>query len=243
MIPAIPSLRNRFFLVLGLISVATLLAMGWAVRYQVTPELLKNEDEFANRVLDRAERSIAHELGHLSLMAEDWARRGNAYDFAREEQHRDIDSRLHEETLVALDLQLVAFFAEDGQPQWVSGFNPESGVFSSCPGLAAECHWAVGTVAMLQRTLQGSLPEQTHGWCADSPGLLQRLVGSDQAQFGTFGGKRCVGMQLEAGNVVLAADDQAWARGECGQCRGTHQYIAIALSLDAKAEIIAAPLL
>lgn len=169
MIPAIPSLRNRFFLVLGLISVATLLAMGWAVRYQVTPELLKNEDEFANRVLDRAERSIAHELGHLSLMAEDWARRGNAYDFAREEQHRDIDSRLHEETLVALDLQLVAFFAEDGQPQWVSGFNPESGVFSSCPGLAAECHWAVGTVAMLQRTLQGSLPEQTHGWLVENP--------------------------------------------------------------------------
>lgn len=78
---------------------------------------------------------------------------------------------------------------------------------------------------------------------ADSPGLLQRLAGSDQAQFGTFGGKRCVGMQLEAGNVVLAADDQAWARGECDQCRGAHQYIAIALSLDAKAEIIAAPLL
>lgn len=171
MTPVISSLRNRFFLVLGSILLATLLAMGWMARYHITPELLSAEDAFASNELDRAEQSIDHELRHLGRTVEDWAWWDNTYHFVRGEQPEYIDSNLYGDTLETLNLQLMVFFTKDGQPYWISGFNPVDDAFTSCPGLTAECHWADSAVTMLSQMIEGALSKRTHSWLIATPEL------------------------------------------------------------------------
>ncbi|MFC3282605.1 GGDEF domain-containing protein [Litchfieldella rifensis] len=171
MTSAFTSLRNRFLLALGGVLCLALLALVLIARYQITPILLEDEARYAKTELDRAERALNSELGHMVRLVEDWAWWDDSYQFVQGQRPEYIDSNLYDGTLNTLDLRLMVFFSDDDQPYWVSGFNPADDAFTSCPGLTASCEWADEIIGLLQDRIEDGLEEDTYAWLLANPEL------------------------------------------------------------------------
>ncbi|GGY06934.1 hypothetical protein GCM10007160_37960 [Litchfieldella qijiaojingensis] len=173
MTAAISSLRNRFLLALCGVLCLALLALVLIARYQITPILLENEDQYASAELDRAERALASEFDHMRRLVEDWAWWDDSYEFVQGQRPEYVDSNLYDESLETLDLQLMAFFTIDNEPYWISGFD-DDGDFTSCRGEGDECNWANDIIALIQGKIDHS-DEDTHTWLMTYP--LLAMVG------------------------------------------------------------------
>ncbi|MCC5882569.1 MAG: diguanylate cyclase [Halomonas sp.] len=164
------SLRNRFLLSLCAVLCMALLALVAIARFQIMPILLEDEEHFANSELDRIERSLSSELNHIRRLVEDWAYWDDTYDFVQGLRPEYVDSNLYESTLDTLDLDMMLFLTESGDPYWVVGYD-EEGEFTSCPGVMAPCDWARPAVTFIARYIEQGLEDNTHTWLLAAPDL------------------------------------------------------------------------
>ncbi|TFH86733.1 diguanylate cyclase [Billgrantia azerbaijanica] len=174
MLRPLASLRHRFLLALGSVLALALLALGLVARYQITPILLEEERRYATAELDRAERALDNELGHMQRLVEDWAWWEDTYQFVRGERPEYVDSNLYEGTLATLDLQLMVFFSADDEPYWTLGFDA-SGRFATCTAETQACPWADHALRVLQERITNGLTEDSHTWLMAAPRLA--LIG------------------------------------------------------------------
>ncbi|WP_181872707.1 diguanylate cyclase domain-containing protein [Billgrantia montanilacus] len=168
------SLRNRFLLSLCAVLCLALLALVAIARFQIMPILLEDEEQYAGGELDRVERAIGSELGHMRRLVEDWAFWDDTYDFVQGERPEYVDSNLYESTLETLDLDLMIFLDAHNQPRWVVGYNGE-GEFTSCPGTAPPCDWADTYIDFLQARLEGE-NEEPQTWLLAKPELAMATM-------------------------------------------------------------------
>ncbi|SDL68979.1 diguanylate cyclase (GGDEF) domain-containing protein [Franzmannia pantelleriensis] len=163
------SLRLRFLLALGGVLCLALLALVLVARYQIMPILLEDEEQFAGSELDRAERAIGSELGHMRRVVEDWAWWDDTYQFVLGERPEYVDSNLYQSTLETLDLKMMIFFDAQHRPVWVAGFD-EDGEFTSCNGSKTPCHWVVSYIDAMQSKLERQ-SDETQTWLLASPDM------------------------------------------------------------------------
>ncbi|KAA0014539.1 diguanylate cyclase [Billgrantia pellis] len=167
---ALTSLRHRFFLALLGVLCLALLALVLVARLQIMPILLEDEEAFASAELDRAERALDSELGHMHRLVEDWAYWDDTYDFVHGKRPEYVDSNLYEDTLDTLDLALMVFLDGDSEPYWIAGFD-EKGEFTSCPGIQPPCDWAAPAMRHLRQPIDNGFEEATQTWLLALPPL------------------------------------------------------------------------
>lgn len=173
MTSALSSLRNRFLLALGSVLCLAMLALGLIARYQVTPILLADENQYASAELDRAERAMASEANHMRRLVEDWSYWDDTYEFIQNQRPEYVESNLYGSTLETLDLQLMAFLDIENDPHRIVGFNEED-EFTSCTDTGGKCDWAGEMVSQIQDKIAES-DEDTHTWLMTFPRMA--LVG------------------------------------------------------------------
>ncbi|MDW5378005.1 diguanylate cyclase [Halomonas sp. HP20-15] len=162
---ALSSLRYRFFTALGLVLFMALLALGLIAQFQVIPVLLAKEEQHANAELDRAQRAIDNELGHLSLFTRDWSVWDDSYHFLSGEETDYVESNLTSGLVFEdANLRAMLFLKPDGTPHLIAGLDPQSGDYVACPSASGDCAWAAPITHSVQEHVAGGPQNTLHTW-------------------------------------------------------------------------------
>jgi len=166
------SLRYRFFLALGTTLLMALAALALIAKLLVLPALLKDERLYASQELDRIQRAIDNELGHLSLLNKDWAVWDDSYAFLRGRYPDYPSSNLTNGQLFDdANLRLVVFLDTAYRPYRVAGIDPDTGDYTICTAPTGACRWAAPLVASMQRHVARERAHTRHTWLHAWPTL------------------------------------------------------------------------
>jgi PAS domain S-box-containing protein len=132
------TLRRRALAVVGLAFLGLLAAVLVLVSREVVDRFAAFERTATSRNAERALRALSATLGHLDLVAGDWAQWDDAYAFVNEVNPEFIDSNLKAETFDSLDASLIVFLGRDGRMVWGSGVDRERGTLAPLPDDLAE---------------------------------------------------------------------------------------------------------
>ena len=132
------TLRRRALAVVGLAFLGLLAAVLVLVSREVVDRFAAFERTATSRNAERALRALSATLGHLDLVAGDWAQWDDAYAFVNDVNHEFIESNLKAETFDSLDASLIVFLGRDGRVIWGSGVDRERGTLAPLPDDLAE---------------------------------------------------------------------------------------------------------
>ncbi|MHB0774251.1 diguanylate cyclase domain-containing protein [Halomonas sp. WWR20] len=167
---ALSSLRNRFFLALGVVLLLALTTLGVMTRLFVIPEMLAEEERYASLELDKAQRVIDSELAHLSLLTKDWATWDDSHAFLQGLMPGYLTSNLRDAMVFEdANLRLIAYFRPDGSPYRIAGLTPSDGAYTSCPADSGECAWSAPIVEVLRDQIDSGAASQANTWLLAKP--------------------------------------------------------------------------
>ena len=112
------SLRNKFILLLLSVFMA-FFAIAYAVQTLIIyPSFVDLERSEAAKDLDRTVQALSRELEVIAPSVGDWASWDDTYQFMLDHNQAYIDANLDAATLQGLNINLLAFYAEDGRRVW-----------------------------------------------------------------------------------------------------------------------------
>ncbi|GAB2803940.1 diguanylate cyclase [Halomonas shantousis] len=164
------SLRNRFFLALGVVLLLALTVLALVTYVFVMPQMLAEEERYAALEFDKAQRVIASERAHLSLLTKDWATWDDSYAFIKGLMPSYLTSNLND-ALVFEDanLQLIAYFRPDGSPYRIAGLMPDDNTYTSCATDKGDCAWSAPFIKVLRDQIDSGAVEQADTWLLATP--------------------------------------------------------------------------
>ncbi|RKR02396.1 diguanylate cyclase (GGDEF)-like protein [Kushneria sinocarnis] len=171
------SLRVRFLVSISLVAVLALLALLLIARLLIYPNLISQENVYANQELDRVQSTLQGHLDSLGGVTRDWANWDASYDFmlGRRPDYtvENFSQEMFEDTrhlmMVYLDLQ--------GNPVWIAGHNPQTNQYSTCSTPAGDCGWTAATVSVIQAHVRGQ-HEGLDRWLLSTPSPMMAATSS-----------------------------------------------------------------
>ncbi|WP_224106064.1 sensor domain-containing diguanylate cyclase [Vreelandella aquamarina] len=136
-------------------------SLGALSKWFIFPALHKEEQGIIDQELKRIERSLVLAQQELLVQARDWANWDDTYEFVQGNYPRYADVNFSPEMLKEMRYQLIAFFAADGSPYFLSGLVPHTGQFASCAQPSGECDWMAPYIDTMQRSIKDNPDQQS----------------------------------------------------------------------------------
>ncbi|MCX2523230.1 diguanylate cyclase domain-containing protein [Larsenimonas rhizosphaerae] len=162
------SLRHRLLAALAitaLVAIVLQVAFAW---YLVVPGLLEAEKKRGLAATDQLISTINTRLDALGGDTRDWASWDQSVDFIVGNMPHYPEENFSEEMLQDTHHLMMAYFDADNRLAWVTGIDPATSRYGSCPGLETGCQWATPFITALQHHLS-TQPDKLETWLLSSP--------------------------------------------------------------------------